>query len=118
MMQRPVAPVVTVRETDLFAVVCHAMESGEFRQIRGAFVDGDNGRCAWGVVAEIMQRAGVPLTRRGFAQVHPRIDEITERAGQMLGYSDMAEANDRGESFRVIAPALRAARIEVESRAS
>lgn len=104
---------VTVQPTTLFDAVCVALESGEFTQVYGTMRDEGNGRCAWGVLDEMIQRAGL-YRSLGQTVVHPRIFDIERRAGELLGYSCMEEANDAGEPFAIIAAALRAARIEIE----
>lgn len=101
---------VTVREVTLFDAVCAALESGEFRQVRCAVTDGAAGRCVLGVALEVMDRAGTP----SLLAVHPQWCDIARRAGAMLGHLHVIAANDAGVPFRVLAPALRAARDAVE----
>ena len=48
--------------------------------------------------------------------VHPRMAEIDHRAGAILGYPSIADANDGGVRFADLARALRAARAEIEGR--
>jgi hypothetical protein len=114
---RMIAPAtVTVRETTLFDAVCVALESGEFTQVRGmmgaVMSDGTLGRCAWGVLATVLERADVPA----FTDIHPDIVAIERRAGQLLGYDGIERANDAGEHLAIIAAALRAAKLEIDNR--
>jgi hypothetical protein len=103
---------VTVRESTLFDAVCVALESGEFTQVREMMSDGGAGRCAWGVMREVLERAGLSE----WTEQHPRIVGIERRAGAMLGYDGIESANDAGEHFAIIAAALRAAKREIEHR--
>jgi len=116
MDKRVIVPArVRVYETTLFDAVCVAMESGEFSQVREMMADDGNGRCAWGIVREVMVRAGFTAGVHSQHEVHPRIYDIERRAGELLGYSCMEEANDAGQPLAIIAAALRAARIEIEA---
>jgi hypothetical protein len=109
----PATPAVTLHETDLFDVFCAALESGEFRQIRHQLTDGGNGRCVYGVGRTILKRAG--FDEESFWNLHPRIAAISRHAGELLGYADIAHANDEGETFTLLAPVLRRARVDVEA---
>jgi hypothetical protein len=108
---------VTTQETDLFNVWCFALESGEFRQIRGALYGPDNGACVYGVGNIVLTRAGHYLQSveiGAWEHLHPAITSILFHAPHLLGYESLGEANDAGESFKVIAAALRRARLDVE----
>lgn len=48
---------VVLRETDLFEIWCHALESGEFVRAIGWMRKPDGSRCAWGVGYEMVERA-------------------------------------------------------------
>jgi hypothetical protein len=112
MDDRIIAPAeVTVRESSLFDAACVALESGEFRQVRGRMYAGTYGRCAWGVIATVGERAGMD-----WCDVLFDMRDIERRAGQLLGYDGIESANDAGEHFGIIAAALRAARQEIDSR--
>jgi hypothetical protein len=117
MDERIIAPAtVTVRESSLFDAVCVALESGEFTQVRGmmgaVMSDGTLGRCAWGVLVDVLARAGMT----DYRAIHPDIVAIERRAGQLLGYDGIESANDAGEHLAIIAAALRAARVEIDNR--
>jgi hypothetical protein len=112
MDDRVIAPArVTVRESNLFDAVCVALESGEFVQVRGRMYAGTYGRCAWGVIATVAERADMD-----WCAVLYGMRDIERRAGAMLGYDGIESANDAGEHFGIIAAALRAARKEIDSR--
>lgn len=117
MDKRVIVPArVRVYETTLFDAVCVAMESGEFVQVREMMADDGNGRCAWGVVKTIADRTAPAGGRHLMvAEIHLQFLQIERRAGELLGYSCMEEANDAGEHLGIIAAALRAARIEIEA---
>jgi hypothetical protein len=111
---------VEIRKTDLFEVWCHALESGEWKQIKGLlYGDTPEEACVLGVGTRILQRAGL-IIEGGYANwlaLHPRMGEIQDRAAQLLGELSLAGANDNGHSFKLLAAALRRARIDVESGA-
>lgn len=102
---------VTIRPSSLFEAVLVALESDEFRQVRKKARGRKRGRCAWGVVVEIMTRASYGPT--DFHRVHPRLVELERRAGRILGYDGIASANDGRVSFADIARALRQAEQEL-----
>jgi hypothetical protein len=96
---------VTVHASDFLEAVIVALESGEFRQIRGQVREPDTtGRCAWGVAVEIGGRAGLDSTA-----VSARLGRAWWEAGRALGNGTIPAANDAGVSFATIAQALRQA---------
>jgi hypothetical protein len=105
---------ITLRPSDLFEAVCVALLSNEFVQITGKFEDTGNGRCAWGVIQTVCQRAGLDYLR----DVHPQFFAIERRAGQLLRCEGIAGANDALLPFAQIAAALCQARSEIEASAS
>jgi hypothetical protein len=103
---------VIVRQSDLLEAVIVALESGEFRQIRGAMWDDRNGRCAYGVVYEVGRRAGFRMeSEDDWRDVFSR--DVESAAVRSLGYVDLPHANDAGATFAQIAHALRQAREEL-----
>jgi hypothetical protein len=100
---------VAVHPSTLFDACLVALESGEFTQCAGQFERGHR-RCAWGVIRTIAERAHADY----LADVHPRMIEIDHRAGRLLGYAGIADANDAGVPFGEIAGALREARAAIE----
>ncbi len=108
---------VEIRETDLFEVWCHAMESGEWTQVAGKLAGAGNERCVLGVGVAMLRRAGLVIDGDipDWRLMHPRVGEITLRAAQLLGEEFLAAANDGGHTFTVMAAALRRARLDVEA---
>jgi len=104
---------ITVRPSDLFEAVRVALLSDEFVQITEQLEDASNGRCAWGVLRTVAQRAGAEYLR----DIHPRPFEIEGRAGTLLGCDGIAGANDAKIPFAQIADSLCQARAEIEASA-
>jgi hypothetical protein len=102
-------PAVTVRGSDLLEAVCVALESGEWTQITNGRVYGwGNERCAYGVMYEVMARAGIER-REGLRSMFRQIVRASDVLGQPID-----AANDAGVPFVAIAAALRQAREDVE----
>lgn len=103
---------VRLEPTDLYDIWCHALEAGEWEQVREQFYGPEpNQVCAYGVAARVIERAG--MTECGRVYWDQTWLPWMHRAAEILGYADIAEANDAGVSFPVIAGALRQARREV-----
>jgi hypothetical protein len=101
---------VTVQPTTLLDAAIVALESDEFRQIAGLFEDNGNGRCAWGVLREVVGRAGYPTDGAWFEVIDPDFVALQRVAATHLGFGGIDEANDAGVSLAEIGQALRAAR--------
>lgn len=96
---------VSVGPTTLLEAVCVCLESDEFVQIRGQVYDEGAGRCAYGVIAEVLERAGIQDWN------DPAVVSACHAAAKHLGYASLDQANDMGVSFGEIAQALRATEI-------
>lgn len=95
---------VSLRPATLLDAVCVALESDEFVQIVGAMRDEGRGRCAYGVIAEVLDRAGI------IGWDEPDIVQACHAAAARLGYASLDAANDGGVPFAAIADALRQVR--------
>jgi hypothetical protein len=107
-MTTAIQPVrVALRPTTLSEIWAFALNGDEFQQIPGRLSDARNGRCVWGVLREMCQRAG--LSDDETIAAMREVQTLDHAAARLLGFDCIEWANDAGVPFVQIAAAMREA---------